>query len=157
MKVELIQARAQDAPLLHAMQLRAFMPLLEKYQDFDTSPANESVEMVKARLIQPTTDYYLIYADNQPVGGIRIRKKDEGHYRVGPVFIVPEHQGRGVAQSAFAMVEAKYSDAVLWELDTILQEHGNCYLYEKLGYHQTGERQEINPRMTIVFYEKSVD
>ena len=41
-----------------------------------------------------------------------------------------------------------------WKLDTILQEKGNCYLYEKLGYHKTGKTEIINDKMTIVFYEK---
>ena len=41
-----------------------------------------------------------------------------------------------------------------WTLDTILQEVGNCYLYEKLGYRQTGRRTVINENMTIVGYEK---
>ena len=31
---------------------------------------------------------------------------------------------------------------------------GNRYLYEKLGYHQTGKAEQINDKMTIVFYEK---
>ncbi|PZT54713.1 GNAT family acetyltransferase [Paenibacillus silvae] len=47
-----------------------------------------------------------------------------------------------------------YNDVAVWELATILQERGNCYLYEKLGYQQTGETKEINDKMTIVFYEK---
>ena len=42
-----------------------------------------------------------------------------------------------------------------WELDTILQEHGNCYLYEKMGYRQTGQTKVINERMTIVYYKKN--
>ena len=40
------------------------------------------------------------------------------------------------------------------DLNTILQEKGNRYLYEKLGYHQTGKAEQINDKMTIVFYEK---
>lgn len=47
-----------------------------------------------------------------------------------------------------------YNDARYWELDTILQEQGNCYLYEKLGYRRTGEIKQINDEMTIVSYEK---
>ena len=47
------------------------------------------------------------------------------------------------------LVKATFDD-----LETILQEKGNCYLYEKLGYHQTGKTEQINERMTIVFYEK---
>ena len=41
-----------------------------------------------------------------------------------------------------------------WELDTILQEKGNCYLYEKMRYYQTGKTEEINERLTLVFYKK---
>ena len=40
-------------------------------------------------------------------------------------------------------------------LDTILQEEGNCYLYEKLGYKRTGKIEHINERMDIVYYEKN--
>ena len=31
---------------------------------------------------------------------------------------------------------------------------GNLYLYEKMGYHQTGKEEHINDQMDIVFYEK---
>ena len=41
-----------------------------------------------------------------------------------------------------------------WQLDTILQEAGNCYLYEKMGYRQTGRLTPIQENMTIVDYEK---
>ena len=41
-----------------------------------------------------------------------------------------------------------------WELDTILQEEGNCHLYEKMGYHRTGETKRINDKLTLVFYKK---
>ena len=41
-----------------------------------------------------------------------------------------------------------------WELDTILQEKGNCYLYEKMGYKQTGKTEVINEKLTLVFYKK---
>ncbi len=41
-----------------------------------------------------------------------------------------------------------------WQLETILQEEGNCYLYEKMGYRRTGETEVINERMTLVNYRK---
>lgn len=34
------------------------------------------------------------------------------------------------------------------------QEEGNCYLYEKMGYHRTGKTKAINDKLTLVFYEK---
>ncbi|AHF06030.1 GNAT family acetyltransferase [Desulfitobacterium metallireducens DSM 15288] len=49
-----------------------------------------------------------------------------------------------------------YWNAKTWELDTILQERRNCYLYEKLGYKKTEKTEVINDKMTLVFYEKLV-
>jgi hypothetical protein len=40
------------------------------------------------------------------------------------------------------------------KLDTILQEQGNCHLYEKFGYNQIGETKVINDKLTLVFYKK---
>ena len=42
------------------------------------------------------------------------------------------------------IIEELYYDAKAWELDTILQEPRNCYLYEKLGYVKTGQTKIIN-------------
>lgn len=51
-------------------------------------------------------------------------------------------------------MERRYTPAHGWELDTILEEAGNCHLYEKVGYRKTGRLQKMNDRMTLVFYEK---
>ncbi|MOA10712.1 Acetyltransferase (GNAT) family protein [compost metagenome] len=103
---------------------------------------------------QPFTDYYLIKYTDSYVGSIRIVRKDNFVYRVSPIFILPDYQGRGIAQQVFAKIEEMYNDAKMWELDTILQELGNCYLYEKLGYIKTGELKIINDKMSIISYEK---
>lgn len=51
-------------------------------------------------------------------------------------------------------MKIKLIEATREDLNTILQEKGNCYLYKKLGYHQTGKTEQVNEKMTIVFYEK---
>jgi GNAT superfamily N-acetyltransferase len=154
MGISLHKSELKDAATIHEMQIKAFMPLLEKYQDYETSPANETVENIITRINESFTDYYIIKSFEVTVGGIRVVKKDNKTYRVSPIFIMPEHQGKGIAQKAFAIIEQIYDDAKLWELDTIMQEDGNCYLYEKLGYKRTEKTTVINDKMTIVFYEK---
>lgn len=156
MEVKLIRANVDDAKELHAMQVKSFRELLEKYQDFDTSPANESVEKVEARLKQEFTYFYFICLGAQKVGAIRIvDKKETGkNKRISPVFILPEFQGQGIAQKAIRLCEEMHGKED-WELDTILQEPKNCYLYEKLGYRQTGKTEVINERLTLVFLSKS--
>ena len=136
------------------MQVEAFSELLKKYQDYDISPAAESMDKVSARFEQPWTTYYFIVADDEKVGGIRVvDKKDGSRKRISPIWIMPEHRNRGYAQRAILEAE-KIHGSDHWSLDTILQEKGNLYLYEKLGYHRTGRVDKINERMDIVFYEK---
>ncbi|MEK3748625.1 GNAT family N-acetyltransferase [Paenibacillus sp. FSL E2-8871] len=157
MGISLCKADVSDAEFIHQMQVKAFMPLLEKYKDYETSPANESVEQMINRINQYFTDYYIIKTSDIAVGGVRIVKKENNTYRVSPIFIMPEYQGMGIAQQVFAIIEQRYNDAKKWELDSIEQEQRNCYLYEKVGYKRTEETKRINNKLTLVFYEKTID
>lgn len=107
------------------------------------------------KLKQPFTYFYFIAADNIAVGAIRVvNKRVEGTAkRISPIFIMPDHRNRGLAQAAIRIAEQIHGDSN-WKLDTILQEKGNCYLYEKMGYHRTGKARVINEKMRLVFYKK---
>ena len=136
------------------MQVEAFKSLLEVYQDYDMSPAAEGLDKVMARFEQSWTKYFFIEAEGKDVGAIRVVDKQDGsRKRISPLWIMKEFRGRGYAQDAIRAVEDLYGKDN-WCLDTILQEKGNCHLYEKMGYHKTGQIEHINERMDIVFYEK---
>ena len=150
----LVQARAEDAPLAQAMQQVAFAELLERYRDHDMSPATESLEKITWKISHPGSYYYFILAGDQTVGAIRVLdQKDGSRKRISPLYIMPDYRGKGYAQAAMEEAE-RIHGANHWQLDTILQETGNCYLYEKMGYRQTGHRSVIKENMTIVNYEK---
>jgi N-acetylglutamate synthase-like GNAT family acetyltransferase len=153
----LIKAKIEDANEIHQMQLKSFKSLLEKYEDYDTNPGNENIEKTVQRLNETFTDYYIIKLNGESIGGIRIRGFEEGDLcKVGPLFILPEYQNKGIGQRTFKMIEKKYNPKDGWVLDTILQEQGNCHLYEKIGYKKTGKIEKINERMDIVYYEKRI-
>ena len=155
MHVELIKAGIEDAEAIHAMQIAAFKPLLDVYHDYSMSPGAESLERVLARFMQPTTDYYIIKADGTRVGAIRVVRLDGGgRCRISPIFVLPEFQNKGIASLTFMRVEELYPPRDGWELDTILEETGNCHLYEKLGYVKTGRVERFHEGMHMVFYEK---
>jgi GNAT superfamily N-acetyltransferase len=155
MDIKLVKATLEDTNELFQMQIATFKPLLEKYHDYDTNPGNEKIEKTIARLNEKITDYYIIKLNGNSVGGIRIRKYEEGALcKVGPLYILPEFQNKGIAQKVFTIIEEKYTPPNGWILDTILQEKGNCHLYEKMGYKKTGKVERINERMDIVYYEK---
>ena len=44
MNIELIRATVKDAAQLWEMQVKSFQALLDKYQDYETSPASEPLE-----------------------------------------------------------------------------------------------------------------
>ncbi|MDE6434010.1 MAG: GNAT family N-acetyltransferase [Lachnospiraceae bacterium] len=149
MEVKLLRADVNDAKELHTMQIESFRELLEKYQDFDTSPANESMEKVKARLKQEFTYFYFICIGSQKAGAIRIvdKKQTGKNKRISPIFILPEFQGQGIAQKAIQLCEEIHGKED-WELDTILQEQKNCHLYEKMGYRRVCETFSVNREIT---------
>lgn len=148
------KAELEDAQSIHEMQVKAFKSLLDEYRDYETNPGNESLEKIISRINEEKSDYYIVNMDKVNVGAIRVVKVENKIYRVSPIFVLPEYQGRGIAQKVFELIETLYSDAIEWRLDTILQEKGNCYLYEKLGYRKTGETKVVNDKLTIVFYSK---
>ena len=155
MVIKLINAKHEDIGIILQMQKEAFSELYAKYRDTETSPATEKYENILFRFNQPETTYYFITADHVKVGVIRIVdcKDVTTRKRISPIFIMPEYRNQGYAQQAIKEAERIHGNQN-WKLDTILQEEGNCYLYEKLGYHQTGKTEQINDKMTIVFYEK---
>lgn len=153
--MELRRIHTDEAVPLWEMQKTCFAALLEAYQDYETNPAAEPLSRITERLAQPFTYYYWITADGEAAGAIRIVDKQDGSRRqISPLFILPEHRRKGYAQAAIAAAERLHG-AENWALSTILQEPGNCRLYEKAGYRRTGETLQINEKMTLVFYEKN--
>lgn len=149
------KATREDIETIWKMQVEAFTELLDKYQDFDMSPATESLEKIIAKFEQPWTTYYYIVENDIVVGAVRIVNKNDGsRKRISPIWIMGEFRNKGYAQQAMTELENIYGSDH-WCLDTILQEKGNLHLYEKMGYVQTGKVEHINEKMDIVFYEKN--
>ena len=156
MEMKLIKIGIDDAEKLWKMQVKAFQDLYEKYQDAETSPSTEKIDKIIMRLNQSFTYYYFIEANGRIVGAVRVvDQQEEGTAkRISPIFIMKEYRNKGYAQKAIQLVEEIHGSSN-WELDTILQEKGNCYLYEKMGYHQTGKTETINNKLTLVFYRNN--
>lgn len=172
-EVELILATVDDAELIHEMKYKAFMPLYEKYHDDETTPVNEKIDKVIYQLTHSNSEYYLIQLGGKNVGAMRVARKrkqnednkscehDEtdyvqGELYISPLFIIPAFQNRGIGQAAIRKVLEIYPDDIIWKLDTIKQEDGNCYFYEKCGFIRVGDERVVNEFMTLVNYEKPI-
>ena len=153
--MRLVRANVSDCEKIWSLQIEAFADLLAKYQDYETSPGNEPKENIQAKLLDEFTFFYFIYLEDEIAGAVRVvDRKDGDRKRIAPIFIMKKFRNRGLAQKTFKEIE-KIHGSKNWMLDTILQEAGNCYLYEKLGYKRTGKIEHINERMDIVYYEKN--
>ena len=153
--IDLKKADRSDCETIHRIQVKAFSPILLKYQDYDSNPASESLDDIYRRFDQSFTDYYLIELDESVIGALRVC--DFGAAcKLSPICILPEFQGNGYAQKAIRLMEDLYPKAGLWELDTIAQEEKLCYLYEKIGYRKTGRVDQLKDGMDIVYYEKTI-
>lgn len=149
------EVREDELPLLLEMQVESFMPLYEKYHD-ECSPAIESIERIKARAAVPNRKYYFIVVDGARAGVINVGHNDPDEHEVSfisPIFVLPKYQNQGIAYTAIQKVFKMYPDVKTWKLDTILQEKGNCHLYEKCGFKRGGEEKIINDKMTLIDYE----
>lgn len=153
MTITLRKAGLADAELIHSMQIEAFKPLLDKYQDYDYSPATETLERTVYRISLPIADHWLILLDGAPIGAIGIGRY-ESCCKLKRLFILPKFQNRGYAQQAVRLAEAQYPTDIRWMLDTILQEEKLCHLYEKLGYRRTDQIKPIKEGMDLIFFEK---
>jgi len=152
--IHLEKATAEDALALFELQVAAFSPLLKKYQDYETNPANETIDRVYARIHHPTGCFLKIIADGQLVGAICIRWNEDVYFRISPLFLAPDAQGKGFAKQAMLLAEARYPQAKTWELSSLFEETKTCQLYEKMDYVETGIRKPLNDRATLIHYQK---
>ena len=109
MSITLVKATESDIKEIWEMQVEAFKSLLEKYQDYDMSPATESYENVLNKYKQPWTSYFFITRNNEKVGVVRVIDKNDGsRKRIAPIWIMPAHRNQGLAQLAMRKVEKIY-------------------------------------------------
>lgn len=155
MNCRLIRATIDDAKEIWEMQKESFAELFQKYRDYETNPGNEPLEKIQNRLERDESYFYFIEVDKIKVGAIRVidYKDKTKRKKISPLFILPQYRGKKIAQKAISLCEEIHGESY-WELDTILEEKGNCYLYEKMGYHKTGETRKVNDKLTLVYYEK---
>ncbi|PHG12220.1 GNAT family N-acetyltransferase [Bacillus toyonensis] len=155
MNIILKRANEKDALDIFTMQITSFYPLLEKYQDYETSPANEPIQRTMTRIKYPNGGFYKIIVDGQFVGAICIYHKEKtNQFWISPMFIHPEFQGDGIAQKVLLLIEEMFPEAMSWELATILEEERNCFLYEKIGYKRTEVIKKLNDKATLIYYKK---
>ncbi|MDR2994594.1 GNAT family N-acetyltransferase [Bacillus cereus] len=155
MEIILEKAIETDAEVIFQMQIDSFSPLLNTYKDYETNPANETIEKTICRINHVDGGFYKIIVDMNLVGAICISQKETpSKFWISPMFIHPNYQGKGIAQKTLTLIEEMFLEATSWELATILEEERNCFLYEKMGYKRTQLEKKLNNKTTLIYYKK---
>jgi len=155
MDVHLKKATIEDCEKIHKIQIIAYKPLLDKYQDFEFNPGAESFERFRNRFDNVAIDHYIIQTADTGIGYFRVLLIGENTYRLSALFILPKYQGKGYAQQAMRQVEKLYPHITKWMLSTVKQEKKLCHLYEKMGYTAISE-EAVKDGMALINYEKVV-
>ncbi|GGH50365.1 acetyltransferase [Paenibacillus silvae] len=142
----------EDAPTLLRIQKAAFKDDLLKYEDFDTNPACESIELLEYNIM----NFHHLTIEkncNQIIGAIDIRRNKE-RIHINKIFIDQEIQNKGIGTYAMQHIESLFTDVSLWTLYTPSLSFRNHHLYEKLGYKKVKEIQ-VNDKLVLFKYDKT--
>ena len=152
----------EEAAVLSEIQRQAFLPLYERYHD-EGNPCLRGVEDVTKRLDSPQFRYFTILENEEIVGGILYKCKGkgpffeqlaEGEYYLQRVYIKPERQCEGIAQTAILLCEKELLDATKFFVDFPEDLTKNRRCYEKAGFMDTGKRLEAEPGLIRACFEK---
>jgi ribosomal protein S18 acetylase RimI-like enzyme len=162
MKITVRATEESEALELSKIQKEAFLPLYEKYHD-EGNPCLRGVEDVANRLNSDYFRYFTIFLDEEVVGGIFYRCQGstpfeddlgDGKYYLQRIYIKPEKQGNGIAQTAILICEKELPDAKCFLVDFPEDLTKNRMCYEKAGFKDTGKRSSIHPNLVLACYEK---
>lgn len=88
MEITLEKATESDAEVIFQMQIDSFSPLLHKYKDYETNPANETIEKTICRINHVDGGFYKIIVAMNLVGAICISPKETpSKFWISPMFI----------------------------------------------------------------------
>ncbi|MCW9134130.1 GNAT family N-acetyltransferase [Bacillus paramycoides] len=140
----------EDIEILLPIQKASFKEDLEKYEDFETSPACETFEKLAENIKK--YHHFTILDRETVIGAIDVRGNDE-RMHLDKMFISPFNQNKGAGTAAIQFLENQFPNVKLWTLYTPYLSFRNHYFYEKFGYKKIKEVQ-LTPKLILFKYEK---
>ena len=148
--VEFEEATPEDTKTLARASKRAFEYDIHYGAPEVGGPPGYKSDRWQRKMMQ-IGHYYKIMVDGQIIGRFIIFEKKDGHYELGRIFVEPACQNGGVGAQAIRFMEAEFSTAKKWTLDTPRWAVRNRHFYQKMGYLQVeGENSDF------VSYEKQM-
>lgn len=105
----------------------------EKFGVTDPVPSAEEIE--SSFYAEGAETYHIVLKDKRVGGAVLVIDKKTQHNSLDLFFISPEYHSRGLGLAAWAAIERKYPDTVVWETVTPYFEERNIHFYiNKCGF-----------------------
>lgn len=128
-------ATQTDLPFLLALREQT---MTERLRDAGYQPTAEDA---LARVMLFFEDIQLLLWQGEPAGMLKWRDEPEA-WHIVQVQLLPAHQGRGLASALLGALCAQASDQGRPMLLSVLVNNPARRLYERLGFHVTGEEDD---------------
>lgn len=138
MNIEFKLANKEDVKKLVEVQSKSFYEDYVRYGECPSynEPEEKMLDLIKNAIV------YKILKDNEIVGDIIIRRKEDNKYYLRTFSVIPECQNLGIGQMALKYIDEVYKDATEWTLITPFKSYRNHHLYEKMGFVKYGEYRQ---------------
>jgi chorismate mutase/N-acetylglutamate synthase-like GNAT family acetyltransferase len=131
--ITITEAVLKDAPLILALQKRAFLQEAEIAGTFNIIPMIQNLEAMR----NDFTNHTIIkaVAEDLIVGSARARVEN-GICLIGRVIVEPVYQKRGIGSALVNALEERFTDVLFYELFTAEKSVSNIKFYTRLGYKE---------------------
>ncbi len=124
-------AEPEDAPVIHAIQMRAFAEEGRLSDNMAIPPLTETVDAVESLI---RTQTVLVAKENGAIVGSARGILDGAVCTIRGVLVDPPRQGLGIGAALLSAVEALHPDVERFQLTTNTLVPGNVHFYERHGY-----------------------
>ncbi|MFA5906901.1 MAG: GNAT family N-acetyltransferase [Desulfobacula sp.] len=150
MDISIIQAEAEDAAEILALQKVAYQTEAKLNDDWTIPPLTQTLPEIEAEFENKT---FLKAMDKDKIIGSVRAVIDSGTCHIGRLMVFPEYQGKKIGTRMMEKIEAAFPNAERFELFTGTRSAHNIRLYKRLGYRECRE-MDISPKVRLVFMEK---
>ncbi|HHT7191074.1 TPA: GNAT family N-acetyltransferase, partial [Bacillus cereus] len=139
-KISIEKATILDAEKLTEIMKRTFDAEAKQWLygqddviDYNIQPPGySSVEMMKYS-IEELNSFKVMMAEDI-IGGIIITISGKSYGRIDRIFVDPVYQGKEIGSQVINLIEEKFSNVRIWDLETSSRQVNNHHFYRKMGY-----------------------